>query len=178
MAALDAIEGWPVSAAAAAVIGPSGVLASHGDTKRVFELASVTKTAGGPGGASRHRGGGRRPSTPRPAHPAPRSVTCWRTASGLAMHSDRILAKPGTRRMYSNYGFTVLAETLQQESGIEFGRYLTEAVCEPLAMGATRQDGGAETAGYGPPLRWRIWPHSPVNCCARRPSRRSCTPRR
>jgi CubicO group peptidase (beta-lactamase class C family) len=148
MAALDAIEGWPVSAAAAAVIGPSGVLASHGDTKRVFELASVTKPlvaraaqvaieegvvdldtpAGPPGSTVRHL----------LAH-----------ASGLAMHSDRILAKPGTRRMYSNYGFTVLAETLQQESGIEFGRYLTEAVCEPLAMGATRQDGGAETAGYG-----------------------------
>jgi CubicO group peptidase (beta-lactamase class C family) len=148
MAALDAIEGWPVSAAAAAVIGPSGVLASHGDTKRVFELASVTKPlvaraaqvaieegvvdldtpAGPPGSTVRHL----------LAH-----------ASGLAMHSDRILAKPGTRRMYSNYGFTVLAETLQQESGIEFGRYLTEAVCEPLAMGATRLDGGAETAGYG-----------------------------
>ena len=148
MAALDAIEGWPVSAAAAAVIGPSGVLASHGDTKRVFELASVTKPlvaraaqvaieegvvdldtpAGPPGSTVRHL----------LAH-----------ASGLAMHSDRILAKPGTRRMYSNYGFTVLAETMQQESGIEFGRYLTEAVCEPLAMGATRQDGGAETAGYG-----------------------------
>jgi len=38
MAALDAIDDWPVSAAAAAVIGPGGVLASHGDTERVFEL--------------------------------------------------------------------------------------------------------------------------------------------
>ena len=41
--ALEAIAGWPVGAAAAAVVGPGGVLASHGDTARVFELASVTK---------------------------------------------------------------------------------------------------------------------------------------
>ncbi len=42
MAALDALgllADWPVVNAAAAVIGPSGVLASHGDTERVFELA-------------------------------------------------------------------------------------------------------------------------------------------
>jgi CubicO group peptidase (beta-lactamase class C family) len=148
MAALDVIDDWPVSAAAAAVIGPSGVLASHGDTERVFALASVTKSlvaraaqiaieegvvdldtvAGPPGSTVRHL----------LAH-----------ASGLAVHSDQILAKPGTRRVYSNYGFTVLAETVQQESGIEFGRYLTEAVCEPLAMAATQLDGGAEEAGFG-----------------------------
>ena len=148
MAALDAIEDWPVANAAAAVIGPSGVLASHGDTERVFELASVTKPlvaraaqvaveegvvdldtpAGTPGSTVRHL----------LAH-----------ASGLAMHSDRILAKPGARRVYSNYGFGVLAETLQRESGIEFGRYLAEAVCEPLAMATTRLDGGAEAAGFG-----------------------------
>ena len=60
-----------------------------------------------------------------------------------------MLAKPGTRRIYSNYGFTVLAETVQRESGIEFGRYLAEAVCEPLGMASTRLDGGAEAAGFG-----------------------------
>ena len=148
MAALDAIAGWPVSAAAAAVIGPGGVLASHGDTERVFVLASVTKPlvaraahvaveegvveldtpAGPPGSTIRHL----------LAH-----------ASGLAMHSDHALAKPGTRRMYSNYGFTVLAQTVERESGIEFARYLAEAVCEPLAMATTRLDGGSPAAGFG-----------------------------
>jgi CubicO group peptidase (beta-lactamase class C family) len=148
MAALDAIDDWPVPAAAAAVIGTSGVLASHGDTARTFALASLTKplvaraaqiaveegvidldtAAGPPGSTVRHL----------LAH-----------ASGLAMDSDRVLAKPGTRRMYSNYGFTVLAETVQRESGIEFGRYLAEAVFEPLAMGTTRLEGGAEAAGFG-----------------------------
>jgi CubicO group peptidase (beta-lactamase class C family) len=151
MAALDALgllADWPVANAAAAVIGPSGVLASHGDTERVFQLASVTKplvaraaqvaieegvvdldtAAGPPGSTIRHL----------LAH-----------ASGLAMNSDQVLAKPGTRRMYSNYGFTVLAKTIERESEIEFARYLSEAVCAPLAMAATRLDGGAAEAGFG-----------------------------
>ncbi len=146
--ALAAIADWPVPAAAAAVVGPDGVLDRYGDTERIFQLASVTKplvaraahvaieegvveldtSAGPPGATIRHL----------LAH-----------ASGLAMHNDRVLAKPGTRRMYSNYGFAVLARTLQAESGIEFGRYLAEAVCEPLGMASTRLDGGAEAAGFG-----------------------------
>jgi CubicO group peptidase (beta-lactamase class C family) len=43
MPALDAIADWPVPTAAAAVVGPSGVLATHGDTTHRFALASVTK---------------------------------------------------------------------------------------------------------------------------------------
>jgi CubicO group peptidase (beta-lactamase class C family) len=148
MAALDAVADWPVPAAAAAVIGPDGLLATHGDTTQVFVLASLTK-----------------PLVARAAHiaieegvveldtPAGPSGSTVRHllahASGLAMHTDRVLAKPGARRIYSNYGFTVLAETVQRESGIEFGGYLTEAVCEPLAMGTTRLDGGAAAAGFG-----------------------------
>jgi CubicO group peptidase (beta-lactamase class C family) len=148
MPALDALDDWPVPAAAAAVVGPSGVLASRGDTERQFALASVTKplvaraaqiaieegavdletAAGPPGSTVRHL----------LAH-----------ASGLAMHSEQTLAKPASRRMYSNYGFAVLAETVQRASGIEFGRYLTEAVFEPLGMTATRLDGGAQAAGFG-----------------------------
>ncbi|MEB3982474.1 serine hydrolase [Mycobacterium sp. 663a-19] len=145
---LKALADWPVPAASAAVIGPDGILATHGDTTQVFVLASVTKPvvaravhvaieegvvdldapAGPPGSTVRHL----------LAH-----------ASGLAMLNDHVLAKPGTRRIYSNYGFAVLAETVQRESGIEFGRYLTEAVCEPLGMGTTRLDGGAAAAGFG-----------------------------
>ncbi|GFG68063.1 hypothetical protein MKUB_55530 [Mycobacterium kubicae] len=148
MAALDALDDWPVPAAAAAIVGPDGVVASHGDTGREFALASVTKPlvaraaqvaveegvveldspAGPPGSTVRHL----------LAH-----------ASGLAMLENKELARPGTRRIYSNYGFAVLAETLERESGIEFGRYLNEAVCEPLGMTTTRLDGGAPAAGFG-----------------------------
>ncbi len=138
----------PAGPAPAAVIGPHGVLASHGDTGRPFYLASVTKPlvaravqvaveegavdldtpAGPPGATVRHL----------LAH-----------ASGLSPDSDRVLAKPGTRRVYSNHGFAVLAAAVQQASGIEFGRYLTEAVFEPLGMTASRLDGGVPAAGFG-----------------------------
>jgi len=65
------------------------------------------------------------------------------------MRSGEIIAAPATRRVYSNYGFAVLAETVEQQSGIEFGRYLTEAVFEPLGMAGSRLDGGAQAAGFG-----------------------------
>lgn len=147
-AALTLLADWPVPAAAAAVVSPSGVLGTHGDIAREFRLASVTKPlvaraaqvaveegvvdldtpAGPPGSTVRHL----------LAH-----------ASGLAMQSAEVLARPGSRRVYSNYGFQVLAELVQAESGIEFGRYLHEAVFQPLEMTSSRLDGGAQTAGYG-----------------------------
>jgi CubicO group peptidase (beta-lactamase class C family) len=148
MPALRTLDDWPVPNVAAAVVGRTGVLATHGDTQRQFALASVTKplvaraaqvaieegaveldtAAGPPGSTVRHL----------LAH-----------ASGLAMLDGQTLARPGTRRMYSNYGFAVLAETVQEAAGIEFVRYLAEAVLEPLGMTATHLDGGAQAAGYG-----------------------------
>ncbi len=148
MGALDAIADWPVPAAAAAVVGPAGVLASHGELDRRFPLASVTKPlvaraaqvaveegavdldtpAGPPGSTVRHL----------LAH-----------TSGLAMLDDKVIAKPGSRRVYSNFGFRVLAEAIEAAAGIDFGRYLAEAVFEPLAMTGTTLDGGAAVAGYG-----------------------------
>ena len=148
MTALDVLADWPVPTAAAAVIGPTGVLAEFGETHRVFALASVTKPlvaraaqiaveegvveldtpAGPPGSTVRHL----------LAH-----------TSGLSMNSPDTIAAPGTRRVYSNHGFGVLAETVQRASGIEFDRYLTEAVFDPLGMRSSTLRGGAEAAGFG-----------------------------
>jgi CubicO group peptidase (beta-lactamase class C family) len=146
--ALHVIDTWPVDSAAAAVVGPSGVLASHGDTGKAFALASVTKPlvaravqiaieegavdldtpAGPPGSTIRHL----------LAH-----------ASGVSMHSEQVLARPGQRRIYSNYGFELLARAVEDAAGIEFGSYLTEAVFEPLQMSSSTLSGGAQAAGFG-----------------------------
>jgi CubicO group peptidase (beta-lactamase class C family) len=146
--ALDAIADWPVKSAAAAVVAPSGAVAEYGDTRQLFALASVTKPlaaraaqiaieegvveldseAGPPGSTVRHL----------LAH-----------AAGYSMHSPELMAKPGQRRVYSNYGFQVLAETVEQAAGIEFGQYLAEAVFEPLGMTNSSLEGGAEAAGFG-----------------------------
>ncbi|MCB0940519.1 MAG: beta-lactamase family protein [Mycobacterium sp.] len=145
---LDVIADWPVPAASAAVVGTSGVLAGYGDGSREYRLASVTKPlvaraahvaveegvveldspAGPPGSTVRH---------------------LLSHASGYSMHSAETLAEPGTRRVYSNFGFGVLAETIESQSGIEFGRYLSEAIFEPLGMTASRLEGGAAAAGFG-----------------------------
>ena len=148
MSALDAIADWPVPTAAAAAIGPSGVLAQNGDVAHRFALASVTKPlvaravqvaieegvveldtpAGPPGSTMRHL----------LAH-----------TSGYSMNSDETSSEPGKRRVYSNYGFAVAAETVAREAGIEFGRYLVEAVFEPLGMASSEFRGGSQAAGYG-----------------------------
>ena len=146
--ALELLDSWPVPNAAAAVVSPAGVLATHGPVDRAFRLASVTKPlvaraaqiaieegvveldtpAGPPGSTVRHL----------LAH-----------TSGLAMQTPDAIAAPGTRRIYSNVGFAVLAQVLQHESGIEFAQYLREAVFEPLGMSDSDLPGAAETAGYG-----------------------------
>lgn len=148
MSALDVLSEWPVTNAAAAVVGPRGVLASHGDVANGFALASVTKLlvaraaqvaveegavdldtpAGPPGSTVRHL----------LAH-----------TSGLSMRSPDVIAEPGKRRIYSNAGFAVLAEALEQATEIPFDRYLAEAVFEPLGMGASALVGGTEAAGFG-----------------------------
>ena len=43
MSALDVLADWPVPEAAAAVLTPGGVQATHGDVGASFRLASVTK---------------------------------------------------------------------------------------------------------------------------------------
>lgn len=146
--ALDLIGEWPVANAAAAVVGPGGVLARRGDPARPYRLASVTKPlvaraaqvaveegaigldtpAGPPGSTVRHL----------LAH-----------ASGLSLNGDAVAAEPGSRRVYSNYGFGVVAEAIERHAGIEFGRYLAEAVFEPLGMTGSQLAGGAAAAGYG-----------------------------
>ncbi|MGV0744502.1 serine hydrolase domain-containing protein [Mycolicibacterium sp. XJ870] len=148
MKALDVLDDWPVPTAAAAVVGPSGVLATHGDAGKPFALASVTKPlvaraaqiaieegvveldtpAGPPGSTVRHL----------LAH-----------ASGVSMNSAEVNARVGQRRVYSNYGFELLARAIEEAAEIEFGRYLTEAVFEPLGMSASKLLGGAEAAGFG-----------------------------
>ncbi|ALI27629.1 Beta-lactamase [Mycolicibacterium fortuitum] len=145
---LRVIETWPVDSAAAAVVGPSGVIAGHGDLDKSFTLASVTKPlvaraahiaieegaveldtpAGPPGSTIRHL----------LAH-----------ASGVSMRSADVLARPGQRRIYSNYGFELLARAVEAAADIEFASYLTEAVFEPLQMAKSTLVGGAETAGFG-----------------------------
>ena len=131
------------------MVGPRGVLDVRGDAGRPSRWASVTKLvtalatlvaveeevvdldepAGPPGSTVRHL----------LAH-----------ASGLAFATDRILARPGQRRIYSNAGFEALARTVGGRVGMPFGQYLAEGVLQPLGMTSTRLEGSAAAGLVGP----------------------------
>jgi len=139
--ALAAIDGWDVPNPAIAVVGPDGVIASHGATDRALRIASVTKPlvayavmiaveegalelddAAGPEGATvRHL----------LAHTA-----------GYGFEDDADVAfPPGERRVYSNRGFVELGRHLEASTGLPIEQYLHEAVLEPLGMGSTELRG-------------------------------------
>jgi CubicO group peptidase (beta-lactamase class C family) len=132
--ALRQIDDWPVEFAAAGVVDAGGRVSTHGDSERSVPLASVTKPiaalavlvaaeegvidldepAGPPGATVRHL----------LAH-----------ASGLPFEGAAPIARPGTRRIYSNEAFRVVAQRLSDSAGMPFAAYVREAVVAPLGLG-------------------------------------------
>ena len=120
MEALRQVDDWPCENVAVGVTG--AVEATHGNHERRFEWASVTKlatavamlvaaeegivdldeAAGPPGSTFRHL----------LAH-----------ASGLPFDPGVPIARPGTRRIYSNYGFEVAADHVAERAEMPFAEY-------------------------------------------------------
>lgn len=146
MESVRAVSGWPVDNAAVAVVAASGdVLGAAGPQEREFRLASVTKLLTAYATLIAVEEGA--VEWDQPAGPAGSTVRhLVAHVSGLAFDEHQVMAQPGTRRMYSNAGFEVLADTIHEASGIPFAEYLTEAVLSPLEMTSSRLAG---TAGAG-----------------------------
>lgn len=143
------VADWPVGAAAVAVIGPAGVLATSGDVDRRHPWASVTKIvtaltvldtvgegeidldepAGPPGATVRHL----------LAH-----------ASGLPFDQGGPTAAVGVKRTYSNLGFDVLADFVSTRVRVPFGELARDRILEPLGMTASLIDGSPARDGSGP----------------------------
>jgi CubicO group peptidase (beta-lactamase class C family) len=118
--ALRQVDAWGAGHVAVAVAGAAE--ASEGDAARRFPWASVTKLAtavamlvaaeegivdldepaGPPGSTLRHL----------LAH-----------ASGLPFERGAPIARPGTRRVYSNYGFEVAAALVEERAEMPFAEY-------------------------------------------------------
>ena len=133
------------------MVDPGKVLGVAGDADTPLPLASVTKLltslavlvaveegtisldepAGPPGSTVRHL----------LAH-----------ASGLPANGSAPVAQPGTRRIYSNTGFEMLAIAVADRAGMPFGDYLTSGVLEPLGLAGTVL-AGSPASGASAPLR-------------------------
>jgi CubicO group peptidase (beta-lactamase class C family) len=142
--ALQLTDSWPAENVAVAALTPEGELGRRGDSARVFRWASITKPvtalaalvaaeegtidldepAGPPGSTMRHL----------LAH-----------ASGLPFNEGPPIAKPGTRRIYSNSGFEAAAERIAANAEMPFAEYLAKAVLNPLGMQAVLR--GSPAAG-------------------------------
>jgi CubicO group peptidase (beta-lactamase class C family) len=142
--ALRQVDDWPAEHVSVGVVAGGRRVATYGELGREFKWASVTKPvaalavlvaaeegtvdldepAGPPGSTVRHL----------LAH-----------ASGLPFEGGEPIAKPGTRRIYSNTGFEVLAEVLEAAADMPFGDYLRRGVLGPLEVGAALR--GSPAAG-------------------------------
>jgi CubicO group peptidase (beta-lactamase class C family) len=130
------LAGWPADRAAAGVTDPAHTLATGGDPGWQTGIASVSKLLAGMAALVAVEEGAIELDEPA----GPPGVTVRHLlahAAGLAFDQDRVLARPGTRRTYSNAGIERLAAHLAARTGIAFGDYLREAVFAPLAMTGT-----------------------------------------
>jgi CubicO group peptidase (beta-lactamase class C family) len=134
--ALAVIDTWGADHAAAAVLGPAGILAARGDGKRIFRWASVTKVATALAVLVQVDRGGI--GLDEPAGPPGATVRhLLAHASGLPFEGMTPIAAPGTRRIYSNGGFDTLGALVADRAGRPFEAVLGELVLEPLGMRST-----------------------------------------
>ncbi|MFE5945436.1 serine hydrolase domain-containing protein [Streptomyces sp. NPDC056480] len=138
---LASIENWPVPTAAAAVVRADGTLAgAYGPTGQRFPLASVTKPLAAYAVLVAYEEGAI--DLDEPAGPEGATVRhLLAHTSGLAFDENRVMAAPGTRRIYSNTGFEALGDHLAKATDIPFAEYLHQAVLAPLGMTSTTLEG-------------------------------------
>lgn len=138
MRAFDQVGRWPVETAAIAVVGADGgVLGEYGPQEHAFDLASVTKLLSAYAALIAVEEGAL--GLDDPAGPQDSTVRhLLAHASGVAPDSRSVVAKVGTRRIYSNAGFEILAEAVQSATGMSFAAYLGAGVLEPLGMTASQ----------------------------------------
>lgn len=150
-AVLRTIDDWGADHAAAAVVGPDGIVAQHGDADRGYRWASVTKLATALAVLSAVDDG--LVDLDEPAGPAGSTVRhLLAHASGLPFEGGSVLAKPGTRRIYSNAAFDLLGALLAERSGRPFTVALADRVLAPLGMAGTELVGRPSEGLQGPLL--------------------------
>ena len=137
MEALQLIDSWPVDHAAVAVLHAGTVVATRGDTARPFRIASVAKLLTAYAVLVAVEEG--TVDLDDPAGPPGATLThLLAHAAGYGFESNAaVMARPGTRRIYSNRGVEEAAAHVAAAAAMPFGAYLAEAVLAPLGLAAT-----------------------------------------
>jgi len=125
------VDRWPARTVAVAVVRDDGtLLGAHGPADRRFRLASVTKPLSAYAALIALEEGAL--DLDMPAGPPGATVRhLLAHASGLALDQPKILARPGTRRIYSNAGFQELATVVERGVNMPFAQYVAEACGTP-----------------------------------------------
>ena len=146
----EEIAGWDAPSPAAVLVSAHGPVASSGPIDLVLPWASVTKIVAALAVLDVVQQG--RLALDEPAGPAGSTVRhLLGHASGLAFDSERVLAKPGSRRIYSNVGIDLAVEIAVGRAGARnAASLLHERVLGPLGMGNTTLDGPASRGARGP----------------------------
>lgn len=147
MKAFDQLSEWPVAASAAGVVDRPGIHHTTEGAHDGFALASVTKPLTALAVLVAVEEG--LIELDQPAGP-PRSTVRHLLAhcSGLAPDQRRLMTEPGTRRIYSNSGYEVLAELVENQAEMPFGEYFHEALVVPLGLQNTSLVGSAAHGAF------------------------------
>ena len=133
--ALRQVDDWPVENAAIAAVAASGLLATYGETERVYRWASVTKLLTAYAALVAAEEG--TIDLDEPAGPPGSTVRHLLShASGLPFQAGQPVGRPEARRVYSNPGIELVSEIVAARAEMPFERYLAGAVLEPLEMRA------------------------------------------
>ncbi|MGV0868444.1 serine hydrolase domain-containing protein [Corynebacterium kalidii] len=154
---LDETDAWPVDAVAAGVL-QGATTTAHGDTARLFPLASVSKlitaysvliaTEEGAFSLGDTVAEVNEEYGAHVAGPADATVReLLSHASGVGMQSRNREKPARSRRIYSSAGYEILAD-LVSATGIPFPDYTRAAVCDPLGLSTTEIDLSG-SAGHG-----------------------------
>ena len=140
MQALALTESWPVPTVSAAVVRPDGSTATVGSVDHVFRLASLSKLVMAWATLVACEEG-----VVQLAQPVGQAGCTLQHllahAGGYAFDGAEPIGPPGRRRIYSNTGIELAAETVATAADMPFEQYQREAVLEPLGMRRTELRG-------------------------------------
>jgi CubicO group peptidase (beta-lactamase class C family) len=142
--ALDLVAEWPVTTVAAAVVLPDGTVAVHGPAQHPFRLASIAKLLTARAALVAVEEGIVGLDEPLPdtlAQPGCTLRHLLAHAGGYGFDGPEPIARPATRRIYSNTGIELAARAVAEAAEMPFVVYLTEAVLAPLGMANTELRG-------------------------------------